>query len=75
VNYFSVAAVNADGTPNTLNFDHVSDWSFKSLERFFGGMGVVLKKVPGTTYVIDDKPLYYKDEVTGELLPNTGQVI
>lgn len=73
--YFSVQAVNADGTPNTLDFDHVSDWSFKGLEKFFGEMGVILSRVPGTTRVIDDKPLYYKDELTGEVLPNTGQVI
>lgn len=71
--YFDVTAVNADGTPNTLHFDHVSEWSLKSLTEFFSGNGVVLK--PTFSYSIDDKPVWYKDPETSELLLNTGQVV
>jgi hypothetical protein len=73
VKYYNVEAVNADGTPNNLKFDHVSEWSLKGLTEFFGSHGVVLK--PAFAYSVDDKPLYYRDIETGELKKNTGQVL
>jgi hypothetical protein len=71
--YFDVTAVNTDGTENSLLFDHVSEWSFNGLRDFFAEKGVTLKKT--YTYAIDDRPVYIKDPITEEYLPNTGQVI
>lgn len=71
--YFHVTAENANGTENTLNFDRVPESSLKSLKAFFGENGVVLK--PVYAYSIDDKPVYGIDEITGEYIPNTVDVI
>jgi hypothetical protein len=71
--YYTVTGVNKDGTPNTLSFDHVSAWSLNNLATFFAENGVILKSQH--VYSIDDKPLYCKDPVTEEYIPNTGQVI
>lgn len=71
--YYTVTAVNTDGTPNTLNFDHVSAWSLDNLSTFFVDHGVALKSE--YAYSIDDKPVYFKDPITDEYILNTGQVI
>lgn len=71
--YYSVSAVNADGSENTLKFDHVSAWSLKGLTSFFALGGVVLK--PTYAYSIDDRPVYVSDPVTEEYLKNNGEVV
>ena len=71
--YYSVTAVNTDGSENNLSFDHVSEWSFKGMRDFFTENGVTLKAT--YAYSIDDRPIYIKDPITEEYLPNTGQVI
>ena len=71
--YFDVKAVNADGSPNTLHFTHVSQWSLTGMTGFFAENGVVLQ--PTYRYSIDDRPIYRRDPDTEEYLPNTGQVI
>lgn len=70
--YYDVTT-SKDGVDRGTFFDHVSEMSLKSLRNFFEKQGIEVHAE--YRYSIDDKPIFYKDENTGQILPNTGQVI
>lgn len=72
--YYEVEATNiSDGSPHPFRGDHVSEWSLKSLRPFFESYGVELHAT--YTYSINDRPVFVKDDITGEIRPNRGEVL
>lgn len=72
--YYNVEATyTRDGSPHPFRGEEVSEWSLKSLKPFFEKYGVTLHET--YTHSILDRPVFMKDESTGEERLNRGEVV
>lgn len=70
--YYDVTT-SKNGVDRGTLFDHVSEMSLNSLRKFYEKQGIEVHAE--YKYSVDDKPIFFRDEDTGQIVRNEGQVI